>query len=110
VKLFAPGDSVVWRAVDRKQRIVETVWPGRSWRTAKTRPSCSYLSGTVGKRRRASGGGPRNRFVGDPYSLGLAFDAETWDLLWRYINLEDPWLRTTVGFDSRDVPGSRRGT
>ena len=24
---FAPGDSVVWRSVDRKERIVQTVWP-----------------------------------------------------------------------------------
>jgi hypothetical protein len=41
--------------------------------------------------------------LGDPYSLWLAFDATTWDLAWRYINLEDPWLRTAIGFDSRDV-------
>jgi hypothetical protein len=40
---------------------------------------------------------------GVPYSLWLVFDASTWELAWRYINLEDPWLRTAIGFDSRDV-------
>jgi hypothetical protein len=36
-------------------------------------------------------------------SLWLASDAATWDLASRYINFEDPWLRTAIGFDSRDV-------
>ena len=27
MKLFAPGDSVVWRSVNREERIVQTVWP-----------------------------------------------------------------------------------
>jgi Protein of unknown function (DUF402) len=126
VKLFAPGDSVVWRSVDRKERIVQTVWP---WTIVTDREDETVLyipAGTVGKRRSGERGGPGDRFIvrwdgghadvtwnrtnvvrlyslGDPYSLWLAFDASTWDLAWRYINLEDPWLRTAIGFDSRDV-------
>jgi hypothetical protein len=126
VKLFAPGDSVVWRSVDRKERIVQTVWP---WTIVTDREDETVLyipAGTVGKRRTGERGGPGDRFIvrwdgghadvtwkrtnvvrlyssGDPYSLWLAFDASTWDLAWRYINLEDPWLRTAIGFDSRDV-------
>jgi hypothetical protein len=126
VKFFAPGDSVVWRSVDRKERIVQTVWP---WTVVTDNEDETVLyipAGTVGKRRTGERGGPGNRFIvrwdgghadvawkrtnvvrlyrpGDPYSLWLAFDAETWELAWRYINLEDPWLRTAIGFDSRDV-------
>jgi hypothetical protein len=126
VKLFAPGDSVVWRSVDRKERIVQTVWP---WTVVTDHEDETVLfipAGATGKQRTGERGGPGDRFIvrwdgghadvtwkrtnvlrlysmGDPYSLWLAFDAQTWDLAWRYINLEDPWLRTAIGFDSRDV-------
>jgi hypothetical protein len=126
VKLFAAGDSVVWRSVDRKERIVQTVWP---WTVVTDHEDETVLyipAGAIGKQRTGERGGPGDRFivrwdgghadvtwkrtnvvrlyrVGDPYSLWLAFDAQTWDLAWRYINLEDPWLRTAIGFDSRDV-------
>ena len=103
MKRFAPGESVVWRSVDRKQRIVQTVWP---WTVVEDRKDETVLFipvGTVGKRRTGERGGPGNRCIASPYSLWLAFDALTWELAWRYINLEDPWLRTAIGFDSRDV-------
>ena len=123
---FVPGDSVVWRSVERDQKVVQTVWP---WTVVQDgdKEIVLYLpAGTVGKHRTGERGGPHDRMLlkwdgghadmtwkrtnvvrlyraGDPYSLWLAFDAETWDLAWRYINLEDPWLRTAIGFDSRDV-------
>lgn len=126
MKLFAPGDDVVWRSVDREERTVQTVWP---WTVVQHRENevVLYLpAGTVGKQRTGERGGPHNRMLlkwdgghaeitwkatnvvrfhrfGDTYSLWLAFDAPTWDLAWRYINLEDPWLRTAIGFDSRDL-------
>jgi hypothetical protein len=126
VRLFAPGDSVVWRSVDRKERIVQTVWPWTVVRDAEDETVLYIPAGTVGRRRTGDRGGPGNRFIvlwdgghadvtwkrtnvvrlyrsGDPYSIWLAFDAESWDLAWRYINLEDPWVRTAIGFDSRDV-------
>ena len=126
MKLFAPGESVVWRSVDRKERIVQTVWPWTVVRDGEDETVLYIPADTVGKRRTGERGGPGNRFIvrwdgghadvtwkrtnvvrlyrsGDPYSLWLAFDATTWDLAWRYINLEDAWLRTAIGFDSRDV-------
>ena len=126
LELFAPGDSVVWRSVLRDERTVQTVWP---WTVVQDddKEVVLYLpAGTIGKRRTGVRGGPHDRMLlawdgghadmtwkrtnvvrlyraGDPYSLWLAFDATTRELAWRYINLEDPWLRTAIGFDSRDV-------
>ena len=117
----------MWRSVDRKQRIVQTVWP---WTVVEDRKDETVLFipvGTVGKRRTGERGGPGNRFIvqwdggpadvtwertnvvrfyrsGDPYSLWLAFDALTWELAWRYINLEDPWLRTAIGSGNEKTP------
>ena len=126
VKLFAPGDSVVWRSVLRAERAVQTVWPWTVVQDGESEIVLYLPAGTVGKHRTGIRGGPHDRMllewdgghadvtwrrtnvlrlyrVGDPYSLWLAFDATSWELAWRYINLEDPWRRTAIGFDSRDV-------
>ena len=126
MKRFAPGDSVVWRSIDRQGGIVQTVWP---WTVVRDREDGIVLyipAGTIGKRRTGERGGPRNRFIvrwdgghaditwqrtnairtyreGDAHSVWFAFDATTWVPLWRYINLEDQWVRTPIGFDSRDL-------
>ena len=126
MKLFQPGETAVWRSVVRDDRAVHAVWP---WTLVQDgdKDVVLYLpAGTVGKHRTGERGGPRGRMLvkwdgghgdvtwkrtnvvrlyrpGDPYSLWLAFDATTWDLAWRYINLEDPWRRTPIGFDSRDL-------
>ncbi|MGH2471870.1 MAG: DUF402 domain-containing protein [Candidatus Limnocylindria bacterium] len=123
---FGPGDSVVWRSVDRENRIVQTVWP---WTVVRDNENGTVLyipAGTVGKRRTGERGGPGDRFIvrwdgghaditwertnvirvygeGDAHSVWFAFDATTWVPVWRYINIEDPWLRTPIGFDSRDL-------
>ena len=126
VKSFAPGDSVVWRSVHRDEQTVQTVWPWTVVQDGDKQIVLYLPAGTVGKHRTGERGGPHGRMLlrwdgghaettwkgtnvlrlyrpGDRYSLWLAFDAATWDLAWRYINLEDPWLRTAIGFDSRDV-------
>ena len=126
MKLFAAGDSVVWRSVLRDQKTVQTVWPSTVVQDGGRHVVLYLPAGTVGKRRTGERGGPHGRMLlkwdgghadmtwkgtnvlrlyrqGDPFSLWLAFDAVSWDLRWRYINLEDPWLRTPIGFDSRDV-------
>lgn len=83
-------------------------------------------AGVVGKRRTGPrGGGPQGRHLvrwdrgyedrpwtgtnvlmlhrpGDPYSVWSAWDVGDWRQVWWYVNLEDPWRRTTIGFDSRD--------
>jgi predicted RNA-binding protein associated with RNAse of E/G family len=40
--------------------------------------------------------------LGDAHSVWLARDANTHDVVWWYVNLEAPWVRTRIGFDSRD--------
>lgn len=125
MKRFGPGESVVWRSVDRERRIVQAVWPLTIVRDDEDGVVLYNPAGTVGKRRTGDRGGPRNRFIvrwdggheditwegtnvirvhrdGDAHSVWFAFDATTWVPVWRYINLEDPWLRTPIGFDSRD--------
>ena len=126
MKRFASGDSVVWRSVDRDERIVQTVWPWTVVRDVEYETVLFIPAGTVGKRRTGERGGPGDRFIvrwdgghgdtiwqrtnvirvyrdGDGHSVWFAFDAATWEPAWRYINLEDPWRRTAIGFDSRDL-------
>jgi hypothetical protein len=38
----------------------------------------------------------------DAHSIWLARDANTLAVAWWYVNLEEPWKRTSIGFDSRD--------
>jgi hypothetical protein len=126
VKLFPPGESVVWRSVDRDQQTVQTVWPWTVVQDGEKEVVLYLPAGSVGKHRTGMRGGPHDRMLlkwdgghadmtwkrtnvvrlyrlGDPYSLWLAFEVATWDLAWRYINLEEPWRRTAIGFDSRDL-------
>jgi len=125
VKRFAPGASIVWRSVDRDKRLVQTVWPWTVVRDDQNGIVLFMPSGTVGKQRTGRRGGPRDRMLlesdgghrdvawhstnvvrlyreGDEYSIWIARDDATRAVLWRYINLEAPWLRTPIGFDSRD--------
>jgi hypothetical protein len=125
VRRFAPGASIVWRSVDRDRGLVQTVWP---WTVVRDDANGIVLfmpSGTVGKQRTGTRGGPRDRMLlewdgghrdvswhstnvvrlyreGDEYSIWIARDDTSGAVLWRYINLEAPWLRTPIGFDSRD--------
>jgi len=85
-----------------------------------------YLpAGTIGKQRTGERGGPRGRMLlrwdgrhrdiawertnvltlyqpGDSHSIWLAWDAGSSELQWWYLNLEEPWRRTSRGFDTRD--------
>ena len=88
----------------------------------------TYLpAGSVTKRRAGQrGGGPRGRGMlrwdggyedkawtgtnvlmihrpGEWFSVWNAWDAASGALAWRYINLEEPWRRIRLGFDSRDA-------
>jgi hypothetical protein len=125
VSAFAPGTSIVWRSVDREHGVVHTVWP---WTVVcdDERGIVLFMpSGTVGKQRTGTRGGPRDRMLlawdgghrdvewhstnvvrlyreGDEYSIWIARDDTSGAVLWRYINLEAPWRRTPIGFDSRD--------
>lgn len=125
MRRFAPGESVVWRSVDRDTRTVTTVWP---WTVVRDDPAgiALYMPvATVGTHRTGRRGGPRDRMLlewdggyaektwhtrevirlyqeGDAFSIWIARDPVTLAVAWRYVNLEAPWLRTPLGFDSRD--------
>ena len=126
MRRFAPGESIVWRSVDDAEHVVSTVWP---WTVVRDTPEGIVLylpPGTVGKQRTGERGGPRGRLMvrwdgghqdvtwhstnvvrlyqeGDAFSIWVARDVATGKLAWRYINLEEPWRRTAIGFDSRDL-------
>ena len=125
MRRFAPGASTVWRSVDRTKGVVQTVWP---WTVVRDDDGGIVLYmpvGTVGKQRTGRRGGPRDRMLlewdgghrdvtwrgtdvvrlyqeGDAFSIWIARDQTTGAVVWRYINLEDPWRRTAIGFDSKD--------
>src|SRR3954463_2367103 len=125
VRRFARGASIVWRSVDVAAARVQTVWP---WTVVRDDGDGIVLympAGTVGKQRTGERGGPRDRMLlrwdgghrdvtwkstsvvrlyreGDDYSIWIARDATSGEVVWRYINLEDPWRRTAIGFDSKD--------
>jgi hypothetical protein len=125
VRRFSPGESIVWRSIDHDESVVQTVWP---WTVVHDEPDriVLYLPvGTVGKQRTGERGGPRGRLMvrwdgghrdvtwhtcnvvrlyreGDDFSIWIARDDATGTVAWRYINLEAPWRRTAIGFDSKD--------
>lgn len=116
----------MWRSVWRADRVVGTVWP---WVVVEDVDDLIALyrpSGTPGKQRSGEFGGPRGRMLvrwdggyrdltwtgvnvlalyrpGDMHSVWRAWDAATWALKWRYVNLEEAWRRTPIGFDSKDL-------
>lgn len=120
-----PGDTIVWRSVDAEKRIVQTALP---WSVVQhdARHIVLFMApGTAWKVRTGRYGGPRDRMLlewdggygeriwtgtnalmfhrfGDAHSFWLARDDETSRLAWWYINLEEPWHETAIGFDSRD--------
>ena len=123
---FRPGDAIAHRSVDRDERIVLTVFPQIVVLDDAGLIATYMPSGVVGKHRSGErGAGPRGRHLvrwdgghadrpwtgtnvlmlhrpGDPYSVWSAWRVGTWEQAWWYVNLEDPWRRTSIGFDTRD--------
>jgi len=123
VSAFARGSQVVWRS--RPQGCIGYVKPMIVVEDGSDITVLFQPSGTVCKRRAGARGGPRGRLLLDwsgehadrvydgPPMLHLhvwgtahgvlrswSFDsnrAEGW-----YVNLEAPWRRTAIGFDSED--------
>ena len=121
----SPGETVVWRSVDRDKRIVQTALPWTVVRHDERGIVLFMPPGTSWRVRTGRYGGPRDRMLlewdggyaeriwtdtnavmfhrfGDAHSLWLARDDATLSLAWWYVNLEEPWRETAVGFDSRD--------
>lgn len=126
MRLFAPGETVVWRSILPRPLTVQSVWASTIVSDGDGEVVLYMPAGSGGKQRTGVRGGPRGRMLlewdgghrdvtwtatnvvrlhrdGDAYSFWLAFDPNTWQLAWRYVNLEEPWRRTPVGFDSRDL-------
>jgi len=121
----SPGETVVWRSVDRDKRIVQTALPWTVVRHDEQGIVLFMPPGTSWRVCTGLYGGPRDRMLlewdggyaervwtdtnavmfhrfGDANSLWLARDDATSSLAWWYVNLEEPWRETAVGFDSRD--------
>jgi hypothetical protein len=120
-----PGETIVWRSVDREKRTVQTALPWNVVRHDEHSIVLFMRPGTVWKVRTGRHGGPRDRMLlewdgayaeriwtatnvlmfhrfGEAHSLWLARDDATSRLAWWYVNLEEPWHETAIGFDSRD--------
>ena len=120
-----PGTTIVWRSVDREKRIVQTAIPWTVVRHDDRTIVLRMTPGTSFKVRTGRYGGPRDRMLldwdggyadrvwketntlmlhrfGDAHSFWLARDEATSSLAWWYVNLEEPWRETAIGFDSRD--------
>jgi hypothetical protein len=120
-----PGDTIVWRSVDQEKQIVQTAIPWTVVRHDERGIALYMPTGTILKGRTGRFGGPRDRMLlewdgghsdriwkdtnvlmlhrfGDAHSFWLARDAATSGLAWWYVNLEAPWRKTAIGFDSRD--------
>jgi hypothetical protein len=120
-----PGETIVWRSVDREKRIVQTVLPWTVVRHDERGLVLFMAPGTIWRVRTGRYGGPRDRMLlewdggyseriwtgtnalhfhrfGEAHSIWLARDDATLSLAWWYINLEEPWRETAIGFDSRD--------
>ncbi len=123
---FATGADIAWRSVWTEERAVGTVWASKIVFDDEAQVVLYRPPGTPGKQRTGVRGGPRDRLLlrwdggykdltwvgahvlivyrpGDMYSVWRAWDADTWSLKWRYLNLELPWRRTRIGFDSKDL-------
>lgn len=55
MRRFDPGESVVWRSVDRARGIVQTVWPWTVVRDDGDGVVLYMPTGTVGKQRTGAG-------------------------------------------------------
>ena len=122
---FERGASVVVRSVDRTRGVIGTVWPRTVVHDEDDLVVLFTPTGTVGKGRTGERGGPRDRILvrpngghqdlvwrgnvllvyqpGDAFSYWVSWTAPTWELRWRYVNIEEPWCRTPIGFDTRDL-------
>jgi hypothetical protein len=122
---FERGASIVVRSVSRTHGTVGTVWPRTVVSDDDELVVLFTPAGSVGKSRTGERGGPRGRILvrpdgghedavwkgnvllayrpGDAFSVWVAWTAPTWEVRWRYVNIEEPWRRTPIGFDTRDL-------
>ncbi len=122
---FAPGEVIAARTTDRHARLVFSALPQIVVRDDAELVVTYMPAGATGWRRAGERAGPRGRQLvrwdggyepriwsrtnvlmlyrpGDEHSVWVAWDAATWKHVWWYVNLEEAWRRTAIGFDTRD--------
>lgn len=122
---WPPGAAVVWRSLPQGE--VSTVLACRVVRDDPIGVALHQPTGAPVTRRVGQRGGPSGRFllpgtwsgerirptwdrpstlrlhpVGEAYSVIRTWDEESRRFVGWYVNLERPWRRTAVGFDTRD--------
>ncbi len=122
---FGAGESIALRTTDRGAKLVHSALPLVVVRDDAELIVAYLPSGATGWRRAGERAGPRGRQLvrwdgryepriwsrtnvlmlyrpGDEHSVWVAWDATTWRHAWWYVNLEEAWRRTAIGFDTRD--------
>jgi len=122
VERWVPGDAVVWRT--GRDGKIWSAHPMTVVRDSSGLVALCIRPGTTIMRRRGTRGGPRGRNLvtwdgghepltwhtntalilnrpGDAHSVHLYWNAEDEFIGW-YVNLEAPWRRHKLGFDSED--------
>jgi len=123
---FRRGDPVVWRSIPRNAREVHAVLGFTGVIDDSDLVALFIAPGWPTMRRTGVlGGGPRGRMLvkpdgghalhpwvenealvlyrpGEAHSVWLYWRAADHEFREWYVNLEEPWRRTSIGFDSRD--------
>jgi hypothetical protein len=125
VRRAKPGETIVWRSVDIEKRVVQAAIPWIVVRHDERNVVLHMPPGAAWKVRTGRHGGPRDRMLlewdggyhdriwkdtsvlmfhrfEDAHSIWLNRNAATLEFGWWYVNLEEPWRETAIGFDSRD--------
>jgi len=121
---WAPGTAVLWRSV--KDGVVDVAQLCRVVRDEEDLVALYLCPGTQGRRRKGHRGGSGRQMVsedgtgmyedyvwhthralflyrpGDAYSVGLFWRDVDGEFRYWYVNLEAPWRRAPVGFDTLD--------
>ena len=122
---WEPGTAILWRSV--KDGVVHVATPYRVVQDTDDLIAVYLCPGTRGKRRSGHRGGPTGRLMlpdgwtgayedyvwhtnralflyrpGDAHSVGVFWREADGAFQFWYVNLEAPWRRTPLGFDTSD--------
>lgn len=115
LRLFRPGEAVVLRYITRMGSSVGMTWPFRVVRDDDDLVALYLPSGGTFMRWNTSASGTRElvegewrrdtlrlMYPGKPYSIWLFWEGEGRPFTTYYVNFEEPFRRTSIGFDTND--------
>lgn len=115
MRRFAPGDEVVLRYITRIDAVPGMTWPCRVVRDDEELLVLYVPRETIGMTWRRLPGAARElvetpwrrdmlrlMFPGLPYSVWLFWEGEDRAFTGYYVNFEEPFRRTPIGFDTND--------